>query len=67
MPRGHLIWAAYMQEKYLCMNLGVKEGGRAFARRGHIFTGTYSTPYQQPMCIQSVSREKQENAIHHTR
>ena len=29
-----------MREKYLCKNLGVKEG-RAFAQRGRILGGTY--------------------------
>ena len=36
MPRRCSIQGIYMRKKYICKNLGIKEGGWAFAQRGQI-------------------------------
>ena len=45
MPRRCSIQSIYTREKYLCKNLGVKEGGGHFFEGG-VFLGTYSIASQ---------------------
>ena len=44
MPRRRSIWGIYTREKYLCKNLGVKEGGGRLLEGG-MFSGTYGTKF----------------------
>lgn len=39
-PRG-----IYTTQKYLCKKMGVKEGGKAFARKGRIFGNLHEVSY----------------------
>ena len=47
------IQGAHMREKYLCKNLGVKEGG-GHLPQGDIFSGTYGTNF-----VNGISHHKQ--------
>ena len=65
MQRGRSIWGVYMQEKYLCTNLGVKEGGGILLEGGIFLWELMVHPINNP-CVYKVSREKQENGKRHS-
>ena len=44
MPLKRSIRGIYTREKYLCKNLGVKEGGGRLLEGG-VFSGTYGTKF----------------------
>ena len=57
--RKHSIQGVYKREKYLCKNLGVKEG-RGRLLKGGVFSGTYSISHRIAQvfnCLQYTETE----------